>query len=257
MLNICFSETECAIIKTGLGEPTQYSHPYLSYGGISPAELDKGCKERLELFVGGSWLRRARWLWQSRRRVRSLLRAARREGEVRIWYSNNPDALCGLYHTVHALQGEACRIFAVRKPAHIGFRAFEDSFAEADPEDIPACLCEARELSAAEREQLAHTWDRLVEENAPLRVIEGGEVIGVPVDYLDEEVLSFAPTEGSFRLEQLIGNVLGKSHRSLHFYFVEQRIFALLRKGQLTVVTPCAEGEDVDMTVLQRATPKP
>ena len=79
-------------------------------------------------------------------------------------------------------------------------------------------------------------WDKLVDENAVLRIIKNGEVISVPDDYLDEEILSLAPTDDHFPAAYLEGMALGYLAHYITCSYADWRIEELIKQGKLIVV---------------------
>ncbi len=228
MLNVCFSECTYGAMRYGLNEKSSYGYYELCYGPIQPEILDKDRKDK--------------------RRVKKILKTAKREKEIRVWYANNATDKCGLYHLVNALQDVDCKIFVVEMPGDLGFRPsdWEKFWTEVEPEDFLACLHLARELNIDERNVISKKWQQLVIENTNLRIIQDGEIVSVSDDYLDNIILSNAPDTTEFLARKLVGETIGRSARYFGIGFVEWRIEKMIENGIFSVVQEAEDLEDLE-----------
>lgn len=79
----------------------------------------------------------------------------------------------------------------------------------------------------------------MVHENAPLRAVVNGSLIGVPKDFYDFALRANMP-DGEFKVAQLIGKTLGQiSGVGDRWLFL--RIQAMLRSGELITVSAVTE----------------
>ena len=53
----------------------------------------------------------------------------------------------------------------------------------------------AEPLPATKRRRYRDLWQRLRSENAPLRVIEGGELVSAPISYFDTRLMSYVTND--------------------------------------------------------------
>ena len=191
---------------------------------------------------------------EEKQRFIDIIDTAKCEKKLRIWYANNAGDKCGLYHLIHALQDVDCSLFVVEMPRDIGFRdpSWEKSWGEAAPDDFVACLPLARKVDISEREAWAKKWEKLVDENAVLRIIKNGEVTSVPADYLDEEILSYAPVNDNFSTGYLQGITLGRSAHYITCGYAYWRIEELIKQGKLIVVEKDANPEFWNKMVLRK-----
>ena len=119
---------------------------------------------------------------------------------------------------------------------------------ELRPEEAAWFYERRRGLSDDARALLAAQWDRLVQENAPLRVVENGEVVSAAADYYDERILACVP-EGAHPAALTIGRACAQIHVSDDFLF--ERIRALAAAGAVEIVTDGGTYRDM---VIQRGT---
>ena len=68
----------------------------------------------------------------------------------------------------------------------------------------------AHQLAPAEIASLAATWDRLVQENGALRIIENGVVKSVSLAYYDRLILDTLQGLNRVRLSRLVANLMAK-----------------------------------------------
>jgi len=240
MLNVCFGESECGLIKCALrNQKTESSYMYLGYGAINPEDFMKSREKWFcKIYPGCSKMTLKRIAAKERQCFNRIMKIARREKELRVWCANNPNSRCGLYHLAYSLQGFDCKIFVVEMPAEVGFRdvGWDKGWAEADCEDVVNCLPLQREIDEVERNMYIRAWEKLVDENFELRVNIDGELASVAEDYLDNEILSRALVDKDIKLGHLVGVALGKSSHYMTAGFAESRIEAMVDKGIITVV---------------------
>lgn len=240
MLNVCFGDSECGMLKLALGgEGATFSHRHLEYGSIDADSFEEGRREWIDTFFDNCSRAKRQKIWsEDCQRFKQIIDAARNDGELRIWCAKNPISACGLRHLVYSLQGTDCRIFVVDMPVSVGYREppFDKSWGEATPYEMRDSLKFERELSEKERDRLTKEWKRLTYENAELRLLVDGKLTSLPVSYLDEEILSRAPRDREFKLGSLVGAMLGESVHCLSDVFIADRIERMIDGGSLVLV---------------------
>ncbi len=255
MINVCFDECVFGAMKFGLKEKSTYSYYGLCYGQIALETFDEIRIKRInKLYSLCSQRERNRMIKKEKQRFDDILNVAKREKTLRIWYANNASDKCGLYHLIDALQEVDCKIFAVQMPSDIGYRDsdWEKSWGEAEPEHFYTCLPLARELKSDERDAMSRKWQQLVIENSLLRIIEDGEVKSVPVDSLDNIILSNAPDDLDFKAGNMVGCTLGCSAHYFSVAFVEWRVEEMIKNGILSVIEKDEDPERWNMMVLRK-----
>ena len=140
------------------------------------------------------------------------LRARAATGEeVRIWADDTPDGACGLRHAAALLAGLDARVTLVSLPRWWerpdgAVVRWDRGWGEVHPEEFGLHLGGAEELTRPVLRMLALEWERLREENAPLRAVVNGRVMGVSEDFYDP-VFRRCLTEKP----QKVANVLGQA----------------------------------------------
>ena len=231
----------------------------LSVGDISEAGIgdarESVLREQYSVFPdGGSDA--ARELFLSARRSLETVRARAADGEpLRIWYSDTPDELCGLYWLMEQLSDIALRdgqVSLVHQPSwelvahadggeheirrHIGW-------GETAPGEWMGYLSAEHTVSAAFCRGCALLWRELRRSSDPLRAVVSGHLIGVSEDFYDWAIMrELQNTDGIFIEAAVIGQVLGKYPFGITDCFIAHRIEHMLGAGLLEEMTPAGAG---------------
>lgn len=104
---------------------------------------------------------------------------------------------------------------------------------ELHPEYIPYFYGKRRAVPACEAEKLSARWEALVQENTPLRTLEGDKAVSVPADHYDAHILSCVPDEPT-RAAIVIGRAL--ADLVVGDMLVYRRLRALIASGAVECV---------------------
>lgn len=173
-----------------------------------------------------------------RKDMEKLLNAAKNNIPIRIWKSNTPYSICGFYYVCYMLRDIDCEINVVSLPEK---KIFEDeivvyhSWTEVEAGKFYQFLPFEKQLSQMEKKMHSGYWQRLIEENAPLRAIINGEVISVPEDFYDFIIQSNLP-EDDFILGRFIGKLLGEYDLGISDSWYTLRMNKMIEDNKLTVV---------------------
>ena len=169
---------------------------------------------------------------------------------ARIWYSTQPDELCGLHWFMAVLESwhAPSPIFLVRLPewaqGEDGAVVFKNGWGEVSPEEWHRYLPFQQEAPKAFRLGCAARWQELKQENAPLRAVLNGRLVSVPEDLYDPFILREICLEtGEFHEAVLIGRVLGKYQLGISDGWLAHRIDTFVQSGLLTVTKQAEKGE--------------
>lgn len=185
-------------------------------------------------------------------------KAAAGEG-LRVWYSGQPDELCGLYWLMDRLDGldNQEKIFLVRLPEweerEDGTAVQMSGWGEVGPGEWGKYLPLQRPLPSVLRRQFAARWRELQEENAPLRAVLNGQLVSVREDIYDDFIrreIGKEPEE--FQEAMVIGRVLGKYQLGIGDALLAHRIEAMIAAGELEPVTQPPEDKPVYHRVLRK-----
>jgi hypothetical protein len=257
MLNICFGADERTLLRFGLpDEQSTYSFEGLDCGRIHPDNFEQARKEWIyNAYALCSEEEKEQMVKEAFQRHAYILKIAALNKEIRIWYASNPESMCGFFHLVHSLKDIDCKIYVVEMPSHIGClpKHHDRSWSETEPDDIQPCLKYQRLISALERETYEFIWNLLANENAELRVNINGRITSVPADYLDNEILSYAPINVEFRFGDLVGLAMQSPHYMFPT-FIAKRIEAMILNKKITLVKRSDDPEYNDSRTIIRVT---
>lgn len=262
MLDICFGESECGMLKYALRKSNSgvtYSFRGLELGKIDNDNFIDARKQWIDTFFAiCSPKERAKILKDDIERFDEIIQTAKKGEVLRIWYASSPCSKSGYYHLIYNLQGIDCPILVVEMPATFAsYRSADESvdhsWGEVEPEMMEKGVFLQRELLKEERDAISLKWEKLVQENSNLRLNVNGELTSVSEDYLDKEIMSYAP-DGEFKMAKLVGLMLGRSHHGVNDSFVADRIEALIDKNELTVIKRAKKREQYYYDTILRRT---
>lgn len=183
------------------------------------------------------------------------------EGEdVRIWYSNIPDELCGFYWMMDELrclpEGHGI-IYAVKQPKYgesdSQIRAF-NGWGGIEPGEFHKYTSLAVPVSDHMRRHYGNAWRDLRQENTRIRACINGQLCSAPENLYDlyiQKEIDAQPEE--FRESTVVGNVLGKYHPGISDGYIHYRIDKQVRSGKLIAVTVPKEGSPGYWRILKKS----
>lgn len=194
-------------------------------------------------------------LWQTNRNTLHRLAAAKATLEpVRMWISeHDPAELCGFYFVCHLMAAAETPVSVVRVPIEIerdGAIIRYRNTGELCPEAFGGMVGLEEKISEAQRRVYATMWRTLVNENAPLRAVVNGTLIGVPETFYDFALRANIP-EGECRIAHILGNALHQVP-GVGDQWLFCRIQAMLNAGELVLVSPAAEDHPYSQAVRRR-----
>lgn len=188
-------------------------------------------------------------------------RTARGES-LRIWYSNQPDEMCGLYWFMEQLKQwnvPGKQIAMVKLPEweadEKGNIVKKSNWGEVAPGEWQRYLALQKPVLPVFEQSFAAHWQELQGENAPLRATLNGQLISAPETLYDDFILREIAVEGEeFQEVKVIGRVIGKYQLGISDSWVAFRIEAMIREGKLEAVSGVAEDMPVYHRVLKKCT---
>ncbi|MGN0980563.1 MAG: DUF3658 domain-containing protein [Candidatus Avoscillospira sp.] len=177
--------------------------------------------------------------------------------DVRIWYSDNPDELCGLYWFLTQLPKTHGRVWLLKLPdwevRADGTMAEATGWGEVAPGEFGRYLPLQKAAPEIFCRRCAARWKELQEENAPLRAVVSRWLTGVPEDFYDHFIRREIDAEQPvFQEARLIGNLLGKYPLGVGDFWMALRIEEMLRQGRLQAVTEARADEPVYWRTLRK-----
>ncbi len=173
-----------------------------------------------------------------------LDRAGKRE-PLRLWYSNQPDDLCGLYWFMAVLDELGSSIGPINLIRLPEWEADGNGniirmagWGEIAPGDWHRYLVWQRMAPRVFCQGCAAHWRTLQKENAPLRAVLNGQLVSMPEALYDDFIMrEIAAETETFHEARLIGRIIGKYQLGIGDGWIALRIEEMLRAGQLEAVT--------------------
>lgn len=212
----------------------------LDIGDISDMDSDMNARKKLfdDMFAYGPGA--SDKLWETNQHTLTRLQAAKATLEpVRMWiYTGDPAEMCALYFVCYLMVDTRTPLSSVCIPTEIEKDDHLVSYrntGEIIPEELGKYTKYEAPISELRRKVYANIWSGLARENAPLRVIINGRIIGVPKDFYDFMLRANMP-EGEFKVAGLIGKTLGQIS-GLCDSWLFLRIQTMLQAGELIEVS--------------------
>lgn len=173
--------------------------------------------------------------------------------DVRVWYSNQPDELCGLYWfmaQINRLKLRDNQVILVSLPDweinEDGNIVMQSGWGGIKPGDWRKHLDRQTVAPSAFISMCAAQWERLRQENALLRAVLNGRLVSVPESLYDEFIArEIEAEENEFHEAAVIGKVLGKYKLGVSDAWIAHRIEKMISAGSLIPVTNAAPGSAI------------
>lgn len=168
-----------------------------------------------------------------------LHKAMESNDPLRIWYSEEPGELCGFYFLCTLLKDYAGEVYAVKAPERVWYEDKKEyrlvnSTGSLDPDNVGKAALNSVKLSSGEIGLYAEEWERLKEENAPLRAVISGRVVSVNAGFYDPLIWNYVP-ESPIRVKDFFRNAqCGMPYVSEGWLAL--RLQAMIGRGMIEVV---------------------
>lgn len=176
--------------------------------------------------------------WQETLESADRLRACGTGDAVRIWVDHTPSSACGLLHAASLLKDTKAAVSVVPLPRwrEEGKTVVSyQGWGEVEPELFGHFLSREEPVPPVALGAMAHRWEALRQENAPLRAVVNGQVRSVGEDFYDEMLRRHIP-EGEAKIASIIGDVLGWEKPGIGDIWLVERIRWMLSAGELRMV---------------------
>jgi hypothetical protein len=168
---------------------------------------------------------------------------------IRIWYSNHPDELCGLYWFLwqrNQWKAPDGQVYLIKLPEweadENGIILRRVSWGEVGAGEWHRYLNLQQSVTPVFCHSCSTHWISLQMENAPLRVVLNGQLVSVPETIYDDFIVrEIAKEEGEFQEARIVGRVLGKYQLGICDAWIALRIEEMIRAGKLEPVTDLEE----------------
>ena len=159
--------------------------------------------------------------------------------EIRLWVSNCAEDRCGLFWLCKYLENYSNKLYIVTCPG-FEYDPNEDKLVEnrnwaafGNPYFVDECSKDAMLVYDDERKLYAELWDKIIDENAPLRILVNDIIVGVEEDFFDDIILDFVDNIPKTQ-RAVMGKFLGKWF-GLNVSFVSKRIEHLISENKIKV----------------------
>lgn len=166
------------------------------------------------------------------------------DATLRIWYSNQPDEICGLYWFLNLLESweqSSIKVVLVKLPE---WEMEEEtiirhsSWGEIEPGKWHSYLSLQKAMPQPLLRAISARWSELQKENKPLRAVVNGRLQSVPDNFYDGFILHEIDLEkNEFSETNLIGRILEKYQLGVSDSWLALRIEEMVRVGKLGVVS--------------------
>lgn len=168
---------------------------------------------------------------------------------LRIWYSDQPDEMCGFYWFMSQLNQWKVRdrqIFIVKLPEweadKEGSIVRKNSWGEVRPEEWHRYVTLQKPVFPAFIQSCTSHWQELQAENAPLRTMLNGHLVSVSEEFYDNFILrEIEAEEEQFSEATIIGRILGKYRLGIGDYWIAFRIEEMIHAGKLEALTTASK----------------
>ncbi len=183
---------------------------------------------------------------------------------LRIWYSNQPDEMCGLYWFMGQLNQwklNGGQVFIVKLPEweadKKGNSVRKNSWGEVAPEEWHRYLALQKPVLPVFIQSYASHWQELQAENAPLRAMLNGHLVSTSEKLYDDFILHEIAAEGEeFQEAMIVGRVIGKYQLGIGDSWIALRIEEMIHAGKLKAVTAGTQNMPIYHRVLKKCTLK-
>lgn len=170
---------------------------------------------------------------------------------VRLWYSNQPDEMCGFYWMtaqLNSLKSQCGPISMVKLPPYEqkedGTLVTRNGWGDVSPGEWYKFLPLERPMSLVFRRSITAQWRSLQEENAPLRAVLNGHLVSAPADFYDSFIRrELAKASDEFHEASIIGNIIGRFQLGIGDGWIANRIETMIKSGELEIVTQAPEDD--------------
>ena len=199
-------------------------------------------------------------LYQSAIKNLDVIRSRAEHGEtLRMWYSNQPDEMCGMFWLIHLLESwkqPSIKVVLVK----LSEWEVDDTvivrhscWGEVEPGKWHNYLDLQKTVPEAFINDTASRWSELQKENTPLRAVINGRLQSVPVNFYDDFILrEIALEKNEFREANLIGRIIAKYQLGISDSCLALRIEEMIHAEKLEVVSSAPEDEPGYYRILKK-----
>lgn len=216
-----------------------------SIGDISDSDIGDGRRAVLEqafFICPNSHIEKS--ICSSQAALHTILGRAAQGEAVRIWYSHNPDEMCGFYWLLSKMKAATTSgpIYAVKLPeweyTSENTLCTYTGWGEIEPRAWGCYVSLQQEVKSPLLTACSMYWAQLQKENAPLRIYLNGRLQSAPETIYDSFILRELDAQpDEFMEAHAIGTILGKYQLGIGDVWIALRIEQFIREGMFEVLT--------------------
>lgn len=225
-------------------------HLALSYGDIDEEAIGEKREQALDRLFGiypeneGNKIRKE-LIQQSKNTLQAVMHRAEMGEDIRIWYSDMPDELCGMYwfmEQLNKLTDYKGQVYLVKQPEcdikDDNTIVRHNGWGDVCPSDFHKYLPLQKAVPKVFCKSCAAHWRELKTENAPLRAVLNSRLVSVPENIYDNFILKVISVQNNeFHEAMVVGRVLGEYQLGIGDEFIALRIEEMIKQGKLEAVT--------------------
>lgn len=250
MIHIVFNESEVklmqeviALDETLTGEVIQVKDDF-AVGPLAGIDTEEGWNERVQwwrnLLQGSPYKEDLAGSFDDRQTVKEIQEKLENDPneEVWIWMGQNQHDVTGYYWLMpqlKAYQGRVMILYMNNLPFinEKGQLFYPSWLSEIQPKEFIKAKKLARPITLSEFEVDPDEWKKLVDENAMVRILEGGKkIIGEKESFYDNEVLKNVTTEWQ-KATRVLTNTLHRMKIKTGDVFIMWRMKQLIADGKI------------------------
>ena len=252
MLHVVFSESEVALMQevikldeTLAGEIYQVRDDF-AVGPVQNLDTDEGWQARTEwwkqLLQGSPYLAEQEGKPDDRELVNQIREKMDADPglELWIWMGQNQHDVTGyfwLMSQLRAYQGRVMVLYLNNLPFinEKGQLFYPSWLHEIQPREFLKAKKLARPITLSEFEIDPDEWRKIMEENAPVRILEGGKkIVGKEENFFDNEILKQVTKEWQ-KASRVLSNTLHRMKIKTGDVFLMRRMKELVADGKLSI----------------------
>lgn len=250
MIHIVFNESEVklmqeviALDETLTGEVIQVKDDF-AVGPLAGIDTEEGWNERVQwwknLLQGSPYKEDLAGSFDDRQTVKEIQEKLENDPneEIWIWMGQNQHDVTGYYWLMpqlKAYQGRVMILYMNNLPFinEKGQLFYPSWLSEIQPKEFIKAKKLARPITLSEFEVDPDEWKKLVDENAMVRILEGGKkIIGEKESFYDNEVLKNVTTEWQ-KATRVLTNTLHRMKIKTGDVFIMWRMKQLIADGKI------------------------
>ncbi len=267
MLHIVFNTADIDILKQALeiepalqGDVIEIKDDF-AVGPLTALETEEGWNARVEWWRGllkdTTYGEKTAGSFDDRETVKQLQQQLSEKPleEVWIWMGQNQHDVCGYYWLMSQLrdfQGRVMVLYLNNLPFinEKGQLFYPSWISEILPKEAVKARRLARAITLSEFEVDPDEWRKLTEENAMVRMLEGGKkIVSKGDDFYDAEILKNITTEWQ-KTWRVLSNTLNRMKIKTGDVFLLWRIRHLIENGRIVINGDLTKGwKDVELKV--------